>query len=119
MGCDWAFRRCAARRLSEYGGCRPKSTLHHRELRRRLLRVFGYGDGAASSNPALLRNVRAASYPRTRSPVALADSYEDWLQAGQVPDGFESDEPVGKSRLLGRSGLRVVLRFVATRPVGC
>ena len=44
--------------------------------------------------------------------TAAADSHQDRLQAGQVFDGFESFARAGSSRVLGRSGLFVVLRIV-------
>src|SRR5205823_3687599 len=54
-------------------------------------------------------------YPRTRRAPTIADSDEDWLQAGEVFDQFESDKCFAASWVLGRSGLLGILRLVAER----
>src|ERR1700730_12283775 len=112
MGCDWTIRRSAPFRFSAVDWRGYHRALHHGELRRRLLRIAGHGDSAASADVALLRDVRTATHARARRAPAFADSDESWLQAGQVLDGFESHERTGPSRLLGRSRLFVVLRIV-------
>jgi hypothetical protein len=58
------------------------TALHYRELRRRLLRIAGYGDRAASPDPALLRNVRTAAYTPARCSSAPNHPDENRLQAG-------------------------------------
>src|SRR5208337_2018715 len=89
--------------------------IHYGELRRRLLRVAGYGDRATSPDFAVRRNVRAAADPAARRAVAAEYSHQGGIQAGQVFNGSESVPCTRPSRLLGRSGLLVVLRVVRNR----
>ena len=57
----------------------------------------------------LLRNVRPAADPRAWRSFAPEHSDQDWLQAGKVPHGPQSESCASESRLLGGSGLFRVL----------
>src|SRR6266576_6616002 len=81
-------------------------------MRGRLLRVARHGYCAAPSNATLLRNVRPATHARARSTASAQYSNKGWLQAGEIPHGFEGHECASASWLLGRSRLLQVLRPV-------
>ena len=72
-------------------------------------------DMATALHPQTLLCYEMYDQPLTRehgAPSASADSDQDRLQAGEVLDRPESDQRSGKGRLLGRSGVLIVLRSV-------
>ena len=71
LGRDWPLRRRAAFGLSYYDRRRHFRAIHYRGLRGRLLRVARHGDGAASADSALLRDVRPALTRKHGAPLRL------------------------------------------------
>src|SRR5258708_2251453 len=86
MGRHWTLRRITARRLSRSRRRRSACAIHHGDLRRRLLRVAGYGHSAPTAVAALLRDVRPAARSWARRPAATAAAAEARVQTSEVPD---------------------------------
>ena len=96
-------------------GRRSDRPLCYSRMRGRLLRVPRHGDRDAPANFALLRNVRPAVDPRARCPRSTHRTHQDRLQTGKVPDRLASQPCSREGRLLGRSGILVVLWTLKTR----
>src|SRR5258708_38530873 len=113
MGRYWTLRRITARRFSRSRRRRSARAIHHGDLRRRLLRVAGYGDRATAAVAALLRDVRPAARSRARRSAATAAADEARIQTSEVRDDDRRHRrPAGEAQLLGRPGLQLVRRAV-------